>query len=174
MTKTQIKRITKLLERINDTGKYIFHISGDKVTMTVDYYIGWEFPMEVLKQMEVELPVSFYQNALETLLNECVDYDNTHINAKDFLAELKALYKTISKTNVENTKAPYVIKHNGEYYGFNISKLIEVIETLGTNSEIFINKNSKKYKPLYIESDIGRAVLMPDRIPDDAEVNKEI
>lgn len=169
MTKTQMKRITKLMKAINETGRYIFHISDNKVTMTVGFSIGWEFPIEILQQTGVEFPVSFYQNSIETLLNECeecVDYEDTHINAKEFLSELKAIYKEIKKTDTEHTKVPYIIKHNGEYYGFQISQLIEVLETLGANAEIFIHCNSKIYKPLYIKSDIGRAVLLPVKLKD--------
>ena len=103
MTKTQMKRITKLMKAINETGRYIFHISDNKVTMTVGFSIGWEFPIEILQQTGVEFPVSFYQNSIETLLNECeecVDYEDTRINAKEFISELKEIYKEIKKTNL--------------------------------------------------------------------------
>ena len=175
MTKTQINRITNILNAVNKAEKAIFKISNDTVTMTADGYVGWEFPMEILNQTEAETPAERGSNLIENTLNECANYTDTHINAKEFLAELKAIYKEKKKTDPLYTKTPYIIKYNDEYYGFRISLLIEVFETLGTKSEIFISGN--KYKPLYIKSDIGRAVLLPVRVFDntsESRVNKII
>lgn len=95
------------------------------------------------------------------------------MNAKEFLAELKALYKEVKNQSLKPETAFYKIKFKDKIHGYRIGLMINMLTVLGNNAEIYIEDG--RFGSMYVTSDIGRAVLLAVRVPDDnTTANKTI
>ena len=126
MTKTQIKSLSDAITQTNANEKTrnTFTVQCDNAYFTPDGYIGYEIPMEIIYQAEdahgITIPEASGSATVSNTFSETSwkDYQKTHLNAKEFLAELKAFYKEIKKTLLTPETAVYKIKF---IYGINIS-----------------------------------------------------
>lgn len=95
------------------------------------------------------------------------------MNAKEFLAELKAYYKEVKTKSLSPETAFYKIKFKDKIHGYRIVLMINMLTVIGNNAEIYIE--DRRFGNLYVTSDMGRAVLLAVRVPDDnTTVNKTI
>ena len=105
MTKTQIKSISDAITQTNANQKTrnTFTVQCNNAYFTPDGYIGYEIPMEILYQAEethgITIPEASGSSVISNTFREISssDYFNTFLNAKEFLAELKAFYKENAK-----------------------------------------------------------------------------
>ena len=68
--------------------------------------------------------------------------------------------------------AVYKIKFKDKIHGYRIGLLINMLKIMGNKAEIYIEDG--RFGNMYVVSDIGKAVLLPVRVPDDATANKTI
>ena len=180
MTKTQIKSLSDAITQTNANEKTrnIFTVQYDNAYFTPDGYIGYEIPMEIIYQVEethgITIPEASGSTTILNTFSETSwkDYQKTHLNAKEFLAELKAFYKELKKTLLTPETSVYKIKFMDEIHGFRIGLLINMLTVMGNNAEIYIGDG--RFVNMYVVSDIGKAILLPVRLPDDATANKTI
>lgn len=180
MTKTQIKSLSDAITQTNANEKTrnTFNIQCDNAYFTPDGYIGYEIPMEILYQAEetcgITIPEASGSTTVSNTFSETSwkDYQKTHLNAKEFLAELKAFYKETKKTLLTPETAVYKIKFKDKIHGYRIGLMINMLTVMGNNAEIYIE--DRRFDNMYIVSEIGRAVLLAVRVPDDATANKTI
>ena len=180
MTKTQIKSLSDAITQTNANEKTrnTFTVQCDNAYFTPNGYIGYEIPMEILYQAEethgITIPEASGSTTVSNTFSETSwkDYQKTHLNAKEFLAELKAFYKEVKKTLLTPETAVYKIKFMDEIHGFRIGLMINMLTVMGNNAEIYIGDG--RFDNMYVVSDIGKAVLLPVRLPNDATANKTI
>lgn len=180
MTKTQIKSLSDAITQTNANEKTrkTFTIQCDNAYFTPDGYIGYEIPMETLYQAEetygITIPEASGSVTVSNIFSETSwkDYQKTYLNAKEFLAELKALYKEVKKTLLTPETAVYKIKFKDKIHGYRIGLMINMLTVMGNNAEIYIEDG--RFGNMYVVSDIGRAVLLPVLLPDNATANKTI
>ena len=180
MTKTQIKSISDAITQTNANEKTrnTFTVQCDNAYFTPDGYIGYEIPMEIIYQAEdahgITIPEASGSTTVSNIFSETSwkDYRKTYLNAKEFLAELKAFYKETKKTLLTPETAVYKIKFMDEIHGFRIGLMINMLTVMGNNAEIYIGDG--RFDNMYVVSDIGKAVLLPVRLPNDATANKTI
>ena len=180
MTKVQIKVLSDAITQTNANEKTrdTFTVECGNAYFTPDGYIGYEIPMEIIYQAEdthgITIPEASGSTTVSNIFSETSwkDYKKTYLNAKEFLAELKAFYKELKKTLLTPETSVYKIKFMDEIHGFRIGLLINMLTVMGNNAEIYIGDG--RFGNMYVVSDIGKAVLLPVRLPDDATVNKTI
>ena len=180
MTKTQIKALSDAIVQTNANEKTrnTFTVECGNAYFTPDGYIGYEIPMEILCQVEelheITIPEASGSTTVSNTFAETgwKDYQKTYLNAKEFLAELKAFYKEAKKTLLAPETAVYKIKFMDEIHGFRIGLMINMLTVMGNNAEIYIGDG--RFGNMYVVSDIGKAVLLPVRVPDDTTANKTI
>ena len=177
MTKTQIKSLSDTITQTNANEKTrnTFTVQCDNAYFTPDGYIGYEIPMKILYQAEEAHGITIPEASGSTIVSDIFrwkDYRKTYLNAKEFLAELKAFYKELKKTLLTPETSVYKIKFMDEIHGFRIGLLINMLTVMGNNAEIYIGDG--RFGNMYVVSDIGKAILLPVRLPDDATVNKTI
>ena len=180
MTKTQIKSLSDAITQTNANEKTrnTFTVQCDNAYFTPDGYIGYEIPMEILYQAEeahgITIPEASGSTTVSNTFSETSwnDYQKTHLNAKEFLAELKAFYKEIKKTLLTPETAVYKIKFKDKIHGYRIGLMINMLTVMGNNAEIYIE--DERFGNMYVVSDIGKAVLLPVTLPYDATANKTI
>ena len=180
MTKTQIKSLSDAITQTNANEKTrnTFTVQCDNAYFTPDGYIGYEVPMETLYQAEethgITIPEASGSATVSNIFSETSwkDYQKTYLNAKEFLAELKALYKEVKKTLLTPETAVYKIKFKDKIHGYKIGLMINMLTVMGNNAEIYIEDG--RFGNMYVVSDIGRAVLLAVRVPDDTTANKTI
>ena len=105
MTKTQIKALSDAITQTNANEKTrnTFTVQCDNAYFTPDGYIGYEISMEILYQVKeahgITIPEASGSITVSNTFSETSwkDYQKTHLNAKEFLAELKAFYKENAK-----------------------------------------------------------------------------
>ena len=180
MTKTQIKSLSDAIiqTNANEKTRNTFTVQCDNAYFTPDGYIGYEIPMEIIYQAEdahgITIPEASGSTTVSNIFSETSwkDYRKTYLNAKEFLAELKAFYKETKKTLLTPETAVYKIKFMDEIHGFRIGLMINMLTVMGNNAEIYIGDG--RFDNMYVVSDIGKAVLLPVRLPNDATANKTI
>lgn len=180
MTKTQIKSLSDAIiqTNANEKTRNTFTVQCDNAYFTPDGYIGYEIPMKTLHQVEeahrITIPEVSGSTTVSNIFSETSwkDYQKTHLNAKEFLAELKAFYKEVKKTLLTPETAVYKIKFKDKIHGYRIGLMINMLTVMGNNAEIYIGDG--RFGNMYVVSDIGRAVLLPVALPDDATANKTI
>ena len=177
VTKIQLKAISDAITQTNANEKTrnTFTVQCDNAYFTPDGYIGYEIPMETLYQAEETHGITIPEASGSTTVSDIFrwkDYQKTHLNAKEFLAELKAIYKETKKTLLTPETAVYKIKFMDEIHGFRIGLLINMLKIMGNKAEIYIGDG--RFGNMYVVSDIGKAVLLPVRVPDDVTANKTI
>ena len=166
MTKAQKNKILKHLDKIKDKikngEKSHFTIEENDVYYTVDGIEGYNFPLEILKEIMPELPESKDSNTISKIFNDVWSYGKpVKINVKDFLAELKKHYKELSdnigKYNAD--KSVYIINIRGTNHIYNLKRLINVLELFGNNTKMYVSDNVRSV--MMFISDVGGMVLMP-------------
>ena len=180
MTKTQIKSLSDAITQVNANEKTrnTFTVECGNAYFTPDGYIGYEIPMEIIYQAEdahgITIPEASGSTTVSNIFSETSwkDYRKTYLNAKEFLAELKAFYKEVKKTLLTPETAVYKIKFKDKIHGYRIGLMINMLTVMGNNAEIYIEDG--RFGNMYVVSDIGRAVLLPVRVPDDTTANKTI
>ena len=180
MTKTQIKALSDAITQTNanEKARNTFTVQCDNAYFTPDGYIGYEIPMKILYQAEeahgITIPEASGSTTVSNIFSETSwkDYRKTYLNAKEFLAELKAFYKEVKKTLLTPETAVYKIKFKDKIHGYRIGLLINMLKIMGNKAEIYIGDG--RFGNMYVVSDIGKAVLLPVRVPDDATANKTI
>ena len=180
MTKTQIKALSDAITQTNGNEKTrnTFTVECGNAYFTPDGYIGYEIHMEILYQAEeahgITIPEASGSTTVSNTFSETSwkDYQKTHLNAKEFLAELKAFYKEAKKTLLTPETAVYKIKFKDKIHGYRIGLMINMLTVMGNNAEIYIEDG--RFGNMYVVSDIGRAVLLAVRVSDDATANKTI
>lgn len=180
MTKTQIKSLFDAITKINANEKTrnTFTIQCNNAYFTPNGYIGYEIPMEIIYQTEeshgITIPEASGSTTISNMFSETSlkDYQRTSLNAKEFLAELKAIYKGTKKTLLTPETAVYKIKFMDEIHGYRIGLMINMLTVMGNNAEIYIEDG--RFGNMYVVSDIGRAVLLAVRVSDDTTANKTI
>ena len=177
MTKTQIKSISDAITQTNANEKTrnTFTVQCNNAYFTPDGYIGYEIPMEILYQTEETHGITIPEASGSTTVSDIFrwkDYQKTHLNAKEFLAELKAFYKEVKKTLLTPETAVYKIKFKDKIHGYRIGLMINMLTVMGNNAEIYIEDG--RFGNMYVVSDIGRAVLLAVRVPDDTTAHKTI
>ena len=180
MTKTQIKTLSDAITQTNGNEKTrnTFTVECGNAYFTPDGYIGYEIPMETLYQVAethgITIPEASGSTTVSNTFSETSwkDYQKTHLNAKEFLAELKAFYKEIKKTLLTPETAVYKIKFKDKIHGYRIGLMINMLTVMGNNAEIYIEDG--RFGNMYVVSDIGRAVLLAVRVSDDTTANKTI
>ena len=177
MTKTQIKSLSDAITQTNANEKTrnAFTVQCDNAYFTPDGYIGYEIPMEILYQAEETCGITIPEASGSTTVSDIFrwkDYQKTHLNAKEFLAELKAIYKETKKTLLTPETAVYKIKFKDKIHGYRIGLMINMLTVMGNNAEIYIE--DRRLGNMYVVSDIGRAVLLTVRVSDDTTANKTI
>ena len=180
MTKTQIKSLSDAITQTNANEKTrnTFTVQCDNAYFTPDGYIGYEIPMEILYQVEeshgITIPEASGSTTVSNIFSETSwkDYRKTYLNAKEFLAELKAFYKETKNTLLTPETAVYKIKFKDKIHGYRIGLMINMLTVMGNNTEIYIEDG--RFGNMYVVSDTGRAVLLAVRVPDDATANKTI
>ena len=177
MTKTQIKALSDAITQTNANEKTrnTFTVQCDNAYFTPDGYIGYEIPMEIIYQAEDAHGITIPEASGSTIVSDIFRwkvYRKTSLNAKEFLTELKAIYKETKKTLLTPETAVYKIKFMDEIYGFRIGLMINMLTVMGNNAEIYIGDG--RFDNMYVVSDIGKAVLLPVRLPNDATANKTI
>ena len=180
MTKTQIKTLSDAITQTNGNEKTrnTFTVECGNAYFTPDGYIGYEIPMKILYQAEeahgITIPEASGRTIVSNIFSETSwkDYQRTSLNAKEFLAELKAFYKEVKKTLLTPETAVYKIKFKDKIHGYRIGLMINMLTVMGNNAEIYIEDG--RFGNMYIVSDIGRAVLLAVRVSDDATANKTI
>ena len=173
MTKTQIKSLSDAITQTNANEKTrnTFTVQCDNAYFTPDGYIGYEIPMEILYQAEeahgITIPEASGSTTVSNTFSETSwkDYQKTHLNAKEFLAELKAICRDRKKTDEEYLSSPYIINFNGENHKFQIGLIIEALDILGSQSEIYLS--NERLRKLDIVSDTGEAILLPMRMKEE-------
>ena len=106
MTKTQIKTLSDAITQTNANEKTrnTFTVQCDNAYFTPDGYIGYEIPMKILYQAEEAHGITIPEASGSTTVSDIFrwkDYQKTHLNAKEFLAELKAFYKEAKKDIID-------------------------------------------------------------------------
>ena len=99
MTKTQITSIAKIINKTNsnDNTRKTFTIEYGNAYFTPDGYSGYKIPMDMLYEAEekcdMTIPEASGSSVISNTFREISssDYFNTFLNAKEFLAELKAI-----------------------------------------------------------------------------------
>ena len=180
MTKTQIKSLSDAITQTNANEKTrnTFAVQCNNAYFTPDGYIGYEIPMEILYQAEethgITIPEASGSVTVSNIFSETSwkDYQKTYLNAKEFLAELKALYKEVKKTLLTPETAVYKIKFKDKIHGYRIGLMINMLTVMGNKAEIYIGDGI--FGNMYVVSEIGRAVLLPVVVPDNATANKTI
>ena len=180
MTKTQIKSISDAMTQTNANEKTrnTFTVQCNNAYFTPDGYIGYEILMEVIYQVEeahgITIPEASGSTTVSNTFSETSwkDYQKTYLNAKEFLAELKAFYKEVKKTLLTPETAVYKIKFKDKIHGYRIGLMINMLTVMGNNAEIYIEDG--RFGNMYIVSEIGSAVLLPVRVSDDTTANKTI
>ena len=177
MTKTQIKSLSDAITQTNANEKTrnTFTVQCDNAYFTPDGYIGYEIPMKILYQAEEAHGITIPETRRSTIVSDIFrwkDYRKTSLNAKEFLTELKAIYKETKKTLLTPETAVYKIKFMDEIHGFRIGLMINMLTVMGNNAEIYIGDG--RFGNMYVVSDIGRAVLLAVRVSDDTTANKTI
>ena len=180
MTKTQITSIAKIVNKTNsnDSTRKTFTIEYGNAYFTPDGYSGYKIPMDILYEAEekcdMTIPEASGSTTVSNTLSETSwkDYQKTHLNAKEFLAELKAFYKEVKKTLLTPETAVYKIKFKDKIHGYRIGLMINMLTVMGNNAEIYIEDG--RFGNMYVVSDIGRAVLLAVRVSDNATANKTI
>ena len=177
MTKTQIKSISDAITQTNANQKTrnTFAVQCNNAYFTPDGYIGYEIPMEILYQAEETCGITIPEASGSTTVSDIFrwkDYQKTYLNAKEFLAELKAIYKETKKTLLTPETAVYKIKFKDKIHGYRIGLMINMLTVMGNNAEIYIEDG--RFGNMYVVSDIGRAVLLAVRVSDDTTANKTI
>ena len=177
MTKTQIKSISDAITQTNANEKTrnTFTVQCNNAYFTPDGYIGYEIPMEIIYQAEEAHGITIPEASGSTTVSDIFrwkDYQKTHLNAKEFLAELKAFYKEVKKTLLTPETAVYKIKFKDKIHGYRIGLMINMLTVMGNNAEIYIEDG--RFGNMYVVSDIGRAVLLAVRVSDDTTANKTI
>ena len=180
MTKTQIKSLSDAIiqTNANEKTRNTFAIQCNNVYFTPDGYIGYEIPMEIIYQAEeshgITIPEASGSTTISNMFSETSwkDYQRTSLNAKEFLTELKAIYKGAKKTLLTPKTAVYKIKFKDKIHGYRIGLMINMLTVMGNNAEIYIEDG--RFGNMYVVSDIGRAVLLAVRVSDDTTVNKTI
>ena len=177
MTKTQIKSLSDAITQTNANEKTrnTFTVQCDNAYFTPDGYIGYEIPMKILYQAEEAHGITIPEASGSTIVSDIFrwkDYQKTYLNAKEFLAELKAIYKETKKTLLTPETAVYKIKFKDKIHGYRIGLMINMLTVMGNNAEIYIEDG--RFGNMYVVSDIGRAVLLPVLLPDNTTANKTI
>ena len=177
MTKTQIKSLSDAITQTNANEKTrnTFTVQCDNAYFTPDGYIGYEIPMKILYQAEEAHGITIPEASGSTIVSDIFrwkDYRKTYLNAKEFLAELKAFYKEVKKTLLTPETAVYKIKFKDKIHGYRIGLMINMLTVMGNNAEIYIEDG--RFGNMYAVSDIGRAVLLPVLLPDNTTANKTI
>ena len=180
VTKIQLKALSDAITQTNANEKTrnTFTVQYDNAYFTPDGYIGYEIPMEILYQAEethgITIPEASGSTTVSNTFSETSwkDYQKTHLNAKEFLAELKAFYKEAKKTLLTPETAVYKIKFKDKIHGYRIGLMINMLTVMGNNAEIYIEDG--RFGNMYAVSDIGRAVLLPVLLPDNTTANKTI
>ena len=181
MTKTQIKSISDAITQTNANQKTrnTFTVQCNNAYFTPDGYIGYEIPMEIIYQVEeahgITIPEASGSTTVSNTFSETSwrDYQKTSLNAKEFLTELKAYYKEVKTKSLSPETAFYKIKFKDKIHGYRIGLMINMLTVLGNNAEIYIEDG--RFGNMYATSDIGRAVLLAVRVPDDnTTANKTI
>ena len=135
MTKTQIKSLSDTITQTNGNEKTrnTFTVECGNAYFTPDGYIGYEIPMEIIYQAEeahgITIPEASKSTTESNKFSETSwkDYQRTSLNAKEFLAELKALYKEVKKTLLTPETAVYKIKFNDKIHGYRIGLMINML-----------------------------------------------
>lgn len=170
MTKTQIISIAKIINKTNsnDSTRKTFTVKNGDAYFTPDGYIGYKIPMDILYEVEekcdMTIPETSGSNVVYNTFTEISykDYLNTNLNAKELLAELKAICRDRKKTDEEYLSSPYIINFNGENHKFQIGLVVEILEVLGNQSEIYLS--DERLGKLDIVSNTGEAILLPMRM----------
>ena len=68
--------------------------------------------------------------------------------------------------------AVYKIKFKDKIHGYRIGLMINMLTVMGNKAEIYIGDGI--FGNMYVVSEIGRAVLLPVVVPDNATANKTI
>ena len=173
MTKTQIISIATIISKTNsnDNTRKTFTVKNGDAYFTPDGYVGYKIPIDMLYEVEekceIKIPEASESNVISNTFNEMCykDYLNTYLNAKEFLAELKAICRDRKKTDEEYLSSPYIINFNGENHKFQIGLIIEALEILGNQSEIYLS--NERLGKLDIVSDTGEAILLPMRMKEE-------
>ena len=177
MTKTQIKSLSDAITQTNGNEKTrnTFTVECGNAYFTPDGYIGYEIPMEIIYQAEDAHGITIPEASGSTIVSDIFRwkyYQKTYLNAKEFLAELKAFYKEVKKTLLTPETAVYKIKFKDKIHGYRIGLMINMLTVMGNNAEIYIEDG--RFGNMYVVSDIGRAVLLAVRVSDDTTANKTI
>lgn len=180
-TKTQLKAIADAIQQTNanENTRKTFTIQCGNAYFTPDGYIGYEISMEILYQAEetheITIPEASGSATVSNIFSETSwrDYQKISLNAKEFLAELKSYYKEVKTKSLSPETSFYKIKFKDKIHGYRIALMINMLTVLGNNVEIYIEDG--RFGKMYVTSDIGRAVLLAVRVPDDnTTANKTI
>lgn len=181
VTKTQLKAIADAINQTNanENTRKTFTVQCGNAYFTPDGYIGYEIPMEILYQAEethgITIPEASGSATVSNIFSETSwrDYQKTSLNTKEFLTELKAYYKEVKTKSLSPETVFYKIKFKDKIHGYRIGLMINMLTVLGNNAEIYIEDG--RFGKMYVTSDIGRAVLLAVRVPDDnTTANKTI
>lgn len=166
MTKTQKNKILKHLDKIKDKikngEKSLFTIDKNDVYYTVDGLEGYNFPLENLKEITLELPESKDSQTISKIFNDVWNYGKpVKVNVKDFLLELKRYYKELSDNigKLNANKSVYIINIRGTIHIYNLKRLINVLEFFGNDTKMYVSDNVRSV--MMFISDMGGMVLMP-------------
>lgn len=177
MTKTQITSIAKIINKTNsnDNTRKTFTIEYGNAYFTPDGYSGYKIPMDMLYEAEekcdLTIPEASGSSVISNTFREISssDYFNTFLNAKEFLAELKAFCKQ-SDNSSENPV--YKIQLMDRLHAYQAEYIIDALTILGNKSIIYIMDET--FGNMYIFSEVGAAVILPRRIYDGDEADKVI
>ena len=162
MTKVQKNKIYKHLDKIKNGEKSLFTIEENDVYYTVDGLEGYNFPLETLKEITSELPESKDGQTISKIFNNIWSYGKpVRVNVKDFLTELKKLYKELSDRigKSEVNKSVYIINIRGTNHIYNLKRLINILEFFGNDTKMYVSDNVRSV--MMFISEIGGMVLLP-------------
>ena len=177
MNKKQLKTIAGIINQTNANEKTraMFNVINGNAYFTPDGNVGYKLPMNILYDVEDAHGITIPEaSGKETIYNaiETIDYSicyYTELNAKEFLAELKAFCK---QTDNSSEKPVYKIQLMDRLHAYQAEYIIDALTILGNKSIIYMMDET--FGNMYIFSEVGASVILPRRIYDGDEADKVI
>ena len=165
--KTQIKTMNKLIKGVDDEykGRFKTMFCDEKMYCFTNGFVGIELynqlPGIPLNEKE-PAPLALHNliaNAGDDVFMEEVQIDQLEIE--------KAVIQNKSKTK-KQAKEPFAIQSGNIKIGFNPEYYQDIINCLGGNCKVLASTQNALH-PIYIEGELGNAILMPVRLPADSK-----
>ena len=177
MTKTQLKIIARIINQTNanQKTKSMFNVINANAYFTPDGIVGYKLPMDILYDVEEAHGITIPEaSGSETIYNAIERADisicyYTGLNAKEFLAELKAFCK---QTDNSSEKPVYKIQLKDRLHAYQAEYIIDALTILGNKAMIYMMDET--FGNMYISSEVGTAVILPRRIYPSDEADKVI